>query len=258
MSNPEPAEAGSFPTIRIGDTTFCRISDDDLLTVIERSITARRLITVVHPNVHHLNVARANDEFRTALDRFDYLVPDGIGVHLAAEFLYGSEGGFGERQNGTDFYFRFLKLADKHRWRVFFLGDRDEVLERLTQVVRRDYDGIVIAGTHNGFFPINDETIADQIRQSSADALLVGMGVPRQEIWVQRFKEKTNVSATLAVGGGISFIAGVKKRAPSWMRSAGIEWLHRMAVEPRRLWIRYILGIPSFAVYLLKLKLGSR
>jgi len=228
------------------------------LAVIERSIAARRPTTVVHPNVHHLNVARTNDEFQSALAKFDYLVPDGIGVHFAARFLYGSKGGFGERQNGTDFYFRFLKLADMHRWRVFFLGDREEVLEKLKQIVVKEYAGIVIAGTHHGFFPIDDETVADQIRQSSADALLVGMGVPRQEIWLQKFKERTNVPATLAVGGGISFIAGVRKRAPSWMRSAGIEWLHRMAVEPRRLWIRYILGIPSFAVYLLKLKLGSR
>jgi len=252
---PDP-DAAYFPKISIGGVSFCKIDDPELLTVIERSVASRRSICVAHPNVHHINVARKNDEFRAVLARFDYLVPDGIGVYLAAKFLYGLNGGFSQRQNGTDFYSDFLERANENHWKVFFLGDRAEVLESLKESIGRQYPGIVIAGTHNGFFPIEDPSVAEEIRKSVADVLMIGRGVPRQELWLQRYKDSIDVSACLVVGGGISFMAGAKRRAPSWMRVVGLEWLYRMNLEPKRLWSRYLFGIPSFFIYVIKLKLG--
>lgn len=244
--------------VRIGEVAFARIDDAELLGLVENAVTGKRRLSIVHPNAHHLNVCRSDRTLVDALSGFDFAVPDGVGVYLAARFLYGRAGGFRRRQTGTDFYFSLLRRASEMKWRMFFLGDKPEVLNALVERLKLDYSGVIVAGTHDGFFDSDDKSVVKMIRASKTDLLMVGMGVPRQELWLQKNKGALNVPVSIAVGAGIAFMSGVKKRAPMWLRVAGLEWLYRTIQEPERLWSRYVVGIPAFFLYLLRLKLWTK
>ena len=244
--------------VRIGEVTFAKVDDTELLTIVEGAVAAKRPLSIVHPNVHHLDICRSEPALVTALSGFDYIVPDGVGVYLAARFLHGRAGGFRRRQTGTDFYFSLLKLASNLRWRIFFLGDTPEVLDALVARLKRDYEGVIVAGVHDGFFDPEERSVVEMARASKADLLMIGMGAPRQELWLQNNKEMLDIPVSIVVGAGISFMSGVKKRAPMWVRAVGLEWLYRTTQEPRRLWRRYIVGIPAFFFYLLRLKLRTK
>ena len=244
--------------VRIGDVAFAKIDDPELLRLTENAVSAKRPLSIVHPNAHHLNICRSNRDLVDALSGFDYVVPDGVGVYLAARFLYGRAGGFPRRQTGTDFYFSLLQRASDLRWRIFFLGDKPEVLNVLAGKLQQDHSGVIVAGMHDGFFDPEDQSVVEMVRASNADLLMVGMGVPRQELWLRKNKGVVNIPVSIAVGAGISFLSGEKKRAPMWLRTLGLEWLYRTIQEPKRLWSRYIVGIPAFFFYLVKIKLWAK
>ncbi|MDE3057771.1 MAG: WecB/TagA/CpsF family glycosyltransferase [Bacteroidota bacterium] len=211
-----------------------------------------------HTHFHHLVVADKNAAFRNSLLCFDMLLPDGIGVYLASKFLYGNAEAFTHRHTGTDFYFQLLKRANKKHWKIFFLGGKQEMLDALQVQLRKKYPNITIAGVHHGFFPFEDRSVLDEIASSNADILFAGMGVPRQELWLHHHKNELNVPVCFAVGAGMDFVSGYQKRAPQRLQRAGFEWLYRLLHEPRRLWKRYLIGIPSFIIFVIRCKFRQK
>jgi N-acetylglucosaminyldiphosphoundecaprenol N-acetyl-beta-D-mannosaminyltransferase len=141
----------------------------------------------------------------------------------------------------------FLPWAAKEGIRIFFLGTQPSSLESMLQRLREHYAGIVIAGSHHGYFSASEEgTIAAQIRACRPQVLFVGMGTPRQEYWMEKYGRSLGVPVVIGVGGTLDVLAGLKRECPGWIRALGVEWVFRVIEDPRGKLQRYFLALPWF------------
>ncbi|MBI2430177.1 MAG: WecB/TagA/CpsF family glycosyltransferase [Ignavibacteriales bacterium] len=184
---------------------------------------------------------------------FDIMYGDGVGVHLAARFLGPTMHDYTIR-NATDLNHALLNFANRHSKRIFVLGSTQHAIDKFIERARHQYPDIQIVGYQNGYADIDSSVLIQQINNAGTDILLVGMGQPLQELWYERHRETLAVPAVVMVGGFIDFYSGHKKRAPKIIRAVGLEWLFRLLLEPKRLWRRYILGIPHFIFIIVKQK----
>ncbi len=191
-------------------------------------------------NAHSLNLSYEVPEFRAALERCHFLLNDGIGVELAARLRGGH---FPENLNGSDFIFRILTLAAEREWRVFLYGGRSGVAENASHALKRRISGLTIVGTANGYAAAE---VVTEVTATGADLVLVGLGQPLQELWLDANLDQTECTLGIGVGAFFDFAAGRVRRAPGWMSRCGVEWLFRLLREPQRLWRRYLLGNPVF------------
>jgi exopolysaccharide biosynthesis WecB/TagA/CpsF family protein len=174
----------------------------------------------------------------------DLVLRDGIGLAIAARLVNQR---FPANLNGSDFTPRILELAASRGWSVFLLGGRPGVVTRAAERLVREIPGLQIAGTHDGMFPVESELeVAAAVRESGADLCLVGMGNPLQEYFLARYLTLTGVRLGVGVGAFFDFTSERVQRAPAWLNAIGAEWVYRLALEPRRLWKRYVVGNPLF------------
>lgn len=191
-------------------------------------------------NANNLNIAVERPEYRRALCGADLVLPDGIGVALACRML-GTR--LRRNLNGTDLFPLLMKHIGGEGRRLFVLGAEPEVLARAVERLKREHPGVAIADFHHGYFSEGDEAgLCERIRNSGADALVIGMGSPRQELFVARNQAALGGMTVLNLGGLIDFLGGKNRRAPLWLRQIGMEWTYRLIQEPRRLWRRYLIG----------------
>jgi len=232
-----------------------------LVTSTERAIAkldakaaAGRTTPVAFLNAHTANVARIDARFRRALQRF-VVLNDGIGVDIASRWFYRRR--FPENLNGTDFVIEYLKRT-KLRHALYLLGSRPDIVSRTAARLDAMFPNHRVAGWHHGFFdPSHNGRIADDIRASGADILLVGMGNPMQELWIMENGARTGCRLAFGVGALFDFVSGARMRAPAFVRALRAEWVWRLALEPRRLWRRYVLGNAAFLAYVLRRRQGS-
>jgi len=228
----------SILDIAVGVRTF-----NEALHLLDRHYETGKPAMVVFANAHTINNTFDNTEARAALRR-SIVFNDGIGVNLASRLLFGKW--FPENLNGTDFMPDYLRHT-RHRLRVFFLGARPGVAERAAEFLMSIDSRHEMAGCCHGYFSEEDSArVVAQIKESRADIVLVAMGDPMQELWLNNHLDETGCRFGFAVGGLFDFMAKSVPRAPVWMRSLGMEWLYRMMQEPRRLWRRYLIGMPIF------------
>ncbi len=203
-------------------------------------------------NAHTLNHANGDDAYRRVLARADHLFGDGTGVRWAVRALHGVR--LRANLNGTDLLPYFMRRAAPRRPRVFLLGTRGEVLAAAAEAVEREFDGWSVAGIHHGFFGDAEEgRVLDVVNASGADLLLVAMGNPRQEIWIDRHLHRLDVPLAMGVGALFDYWAGAERRAPPWMRRAGVEWVYRMLFQEGKL-TRYLFGNPEFLWHVARAK----
>jgi N-acetylglucosaminyldiphosphoundecaprenol N-acetyl-beta-D-mannosaminyltransferase len=146
-----------------------------------------------------------------------------------------------------------IELAAERGYCCYFLGAHEDTLERATTRLRQHYPKLKIAGSHNGYFgPQEEECIIERINQSRADCLFVGMPSPKKESFLHRNRDRIRVPVQIGVGGAFDVVAGEVQRAPIWAQRAGLEWLFRLAQEPRRLAWRYAHGAVIFFGMLLR------
>lgn len=166
-----------------------------------------------------------------------------------------------ERICGPDTTIAICKYGVARGWRHFFLGATDETLDRLVGNLTRMVPGLELAGTHSPPFRqlSEDETEAmlDTIRDSRCDILWVGLGCPKQEIWMEQHSKKLSGILSLGVGAAFDMHAGDVRRAPMWMAATGLEWLWRIAQEPARLGPRYAFAIPRFLARVVREEFSS-
>jgi|HubBroStandDraft_1064217.scaffolds.fasta_scaffold148679_2 N-acetylglucosaminyldiphosphoundecaprenol N-acetyl-beta-D-mannosaminyltransferase len=194
--------------------------------------------TVITANAFHLCMMRRNRELALSCRAAHLTVADGMSVVWA---LRASGQPAPERVAGVDLMARLLAAAGEHRLRVYFLGARREVVTALVETSRIQYPGIEIAGFRDGYFGLDDHLdIVEEIRASRAHILFVGMPSPFKEIWCERHRERLDVPIIIGVGGSFDVLAGFIRRAPRWAQAAGLEWLWRLLMEPRKLWKRYL------------------
>jgi N-acetylglucosaminyldiphosphoundecaprenol N-acetyl-beta-D-mannosaminyltransferase len=143
-------------------------------------------------------------------------------------------------------------LRAKHRWRHFFYGGAEGVADRLARSLSRRYPGLRVAGTYcPPFGPVPEpvaRAIAQRINDSGADIVWVGLSTPKQERWMAANRDRINASVMVGVGAAFDFHAGLKRQAPRWVQRSGLEWLFRLATEPRRLWRRYLVNNTLFVM----------
>ncbi|MFD1981685.1 WecB/TagA/CpsF family glycosyltransferase [Mesorhizobium newzealandense] len=224
---------------------------DEAMALLTRLTRERRFTKVTFLNAHNANMACTDPVFAEALDDF-LILPDGIGVDLAAKVLYGSP--FPDNLNGTDFVPAFLQ-ASTRPLTVALLGAtrvNAEAASKKLAAIAVQHRFVVI---HDGFFSAAQEPeIVERIATLRPDVLLVAMGVPRQELWIARHIDARHCTLPIAVGALLDFLSGAVPRAPVWMRQLRLEWLFRLAVEPGRLWRRYVVGNPLFLLRVVRQK----
>lgn len=177
-------------------------------------------------------------ELRTIVRQCALVNADGQSVVWAARLL-GHR--VPERVAGIDLMHRLLQRAEKAGWPVYFLGARQEVLDRCISACEAAYPALVIAGAHHGYFT-DDAAMADAVRESGARLLFVGISSPRKELFLAEQRDRLGPLLAVGVGGAFDVVAGLTRRAPVWMQRTGLEWLYRFMQEPRRMWRRYLVG----------------
>lgn len=181
-------------------------------------------------------------------DEYSLIIPDGIGTVIASKLLRNP---VKEKIAGIDVVKEVLIKANKEGKSVYFLGATEDVVLKCVKNIKQDYPNLKIAGYHNGFFDLNDcEGIVENINESRPWAILVAMGSPRQEVFIEKIKDVTDIKVYMGIGGVFDIFAGNLKRAPKWMISLGIEWLYRVIKEPFR--IKRLISIPRFLLIVLK------
>ena len=179
------------------------------------------------------------------------VLSDGVGLLWGLRFL-GMP--IQERVTGIDFAEQLCRMAAVEGWPVYFLGSRGKTAQACARVLAKRYPGLIIAGARDGYFSMDDPTIAETVARSGAKILFVAMGIPRQEKWVARYARQLNNILAVGVGGAFDVLSGHLKRAPTLMQKLGFEWLFRLFQEPYR-W-KKDLRLLSFVIRVLVTRLG--
>lgn len=213
---------------------------------------------VYTPNVDHLMKLQKNQEFYLAYQKADYLVCDSKILIYASKFL-GIP--IEEKISGSDLFPAFYNYyKDDENMKIFLLGGWEETAKIAQQKINSKVGRDMVVATYSppfGFEKDEQECqkIIELINNSGATVLGIGVGAPKQELWLEKFKHQLeNVKVFLAIGATINFEAGNMKRAPQWMSEIGLEWFYRLLSEPNRLWKRYLLDDLPFFLLVLKQK----
>lgn len=190
---------------------------------------------------------RDRDLLRT-LHNASLIVPDGIGVVAAARLLGN---GSMERVPGSDLMPEICRMGAREGYRVFLYGAKPGIASRAAMLLQQRYPGLQIAGIQHGYVPENEmEQFVETINSSGADVLFVGLGSPRQEYWMDRYRDRLNVKVCQGVGGTFDAICGYPKRAPRLFRKLNLEWFYRLATQPQR--ANRQKALPRFAAQVLR------
>ena len=222
--------------------TACSLEDSiSKIISLGNSIQAR-CSRVFFINAHCINTAAKSSEYMHSLRRGDLLLGDGIGLRIASKLLQNP---INHNTNGTDLFYPLLRSLEKTTQSVFFLGGTQDVVKELVSRIQIEFPALKVAGYLDGFQEDNLQ-VAETIRKSKADILFVAKGVPRQEMWIDTYADRTGAKIAIAVGGLFDFYSGRIPRAPMWLREFGLEWAFRFYQEPARLFKRYFIGNPEF------------
>lgn len=214
-------------------------------------------------NIHHNYVIVANTDtimqskydskMQEAVNASNLSIPDGFPL-LIMHRLYGNP--LKKRAYGPDLMKEFLRITEGKKYSHFFYGATQETLVNLSKKIKILFPGIEIAGAYSPpFRPLTqeeDSRIIEMINRAAPSVLWVGLGCPKQELWMYNHRKKLNIPIMVGVGAAFDFLAGTKPQAPCWIRENGFEWLFRLLTEPKRLWRRYLVNNTLFIYYVAK------
>jgi N-acetylglucosaminyldiphosphoundecaprenol N-acetyl-beta-D-mannosaminyltransferase len=219
--------------------------------LLERTVVharSGRRLTVLSGNVHALNLAADLPWFRDALEQADLVRMDGAGLGLGAQLL-----GFKPPPRATwaDFGWDLADRCARAGLSLYLLGAREGVAERAADALTAVHSTLRIAGTRHGYFDHSSGSddsrrVIAEVNGSGADVLVVGFGMPKQERWLLDHGNGIETPVVMTAGGALDYLSGGQRRGPRWMNNRGMEWLARLALDPRRLWKRYLVGNPRF------------
>ena len=253
MPLPRPV---SQARICVGDVSFDNVNMVQAVQRISQMLDAARAQQVSFVNPACVNIAAHDRGYRRLLARAALVLPDGIGIKIAADLLGVA---LQQNVNGTDLFPRLCELFARRHASVFLLGGQPGVAEQVAQEIRTRWPTLRIAGVRDGFFSVAQEgEVAAQVNASGADVVLVARGVPMQDVFIDRHLHQLGVKVAIGVGGLFDFVSGRINRAPAWMRDSGLEWIYRLLQEPARMWRRYLLGNFTFLGRILLQRIGLR
>ncbi len=246
--------------VNVGNVLIDNISLSETLDKVEALIAKGEPCYVVNPNVDIIVKYNHDKDLARFYDKAALTLVDGTPVLWAAKF-FGEP--LKEKISGSDFVPRICELSAEKGYRIFFLGGREGAAVKAKEVMEARYSGTKIVGTYcppMGFE--NDEAecqrIFDAVKDAKPDILFVGLGSPKQDRWIEKYHQLLGVPVSMGIGVTFEFIAGMVQRAPKWMQKNGLEWSWRLAMEPRRLWKRYLVDDVQFLPIVLKQKFQNR
>lgn len=236
--------------MRVANINYNSSTTTGMIRALLFNIKQNDKLSVFFVNADCFYKTQVDSSYRNILNSADFVLPDGIGLRIITKIFGGK---MLEDCNGTDFSPLLMQKAAEKGYKIFLLGSKDGVAEKAAENIRRQVPGIQIVGTHHGFFK-NDEAVIKIINDSKADILFVAMGVPLQEKWIARHRDKLNPHLCLGVGALLDYLSGRIPRAPLFMRKMHLEWLWRIFIEPRRMIKRYIVDGAKLFWIILKCK----
>lgn len=232
--------------IKIGRIEIDVVTFAEALATAEELVEARRGGMIFTPNVDHIVNAERDVAFRSAYQAAKLVLVDGQPVVWASQLL-GTP--LPEKISGSDFVLPLLQRAAACGWRVYLFGARPGVADDVAAWLR-ETNHVNVVGAAAPAIDIDNrvenQRIAATIQETRPDLVLVALGSPKQELFIHQIAQSMNSVVFLGVGASLDFMAGSVKRAPAWMSRAGLEWLHRLVHEPRRLWRRYLVDDLQF------------
>jgi N-acetylglucosaminyldiphosphoundecaprenol N-acetyl-beta-D-mannosaminyltransferase len=238
--------------LRIGHVEVDRVTFAEAIEAVEALVATGRGGFVVTPNVDHVVIAERGEDFRAAYAAADLSLADGKPIVWSSRLLGAP---LPAKVSGADLVPPLMDRAAARGWRVFLLGAGPGVAQAAAERLRRErrVDVVGVAAptvrVDGGPDPEGDAAV-EAIQAARPHLVLVAFGAPKQEVWMQRRRDAVAPAVLLGVGASLDFVAGRVRRAPRWVSDAGFEWLWRLAREPRRLWRRYLVEDPRFAVVL--------
>jgi len=218
------------------------VSGEQVEKLIESYLNSKETKTIMTPNPEMVMEAQKNEKLMKALNKADLVIPDGVGLIIASKI---KKKGLKERVTGIDTMEQILQISNQNKNRIFFLGGKPGVASKATEVIKNTYKDIEISGSHHGYFS-NDvtEEILDRIEAVQTEVLLVGLGFPRQEIWIDENRHRLSCKIVMGIGGCLDVYAGKVKRAPVAFQKMNLEWFYRLLKEPWR--IKRMTVLPKF------------
>ncbi len=242
----QPIAEARRPSAAIFDIPIDLAQPADLLDTISAWASELRTRRVMYVNAHVVNQSRATPGLGEALRRADLVYCDGYGVRLAARVLKRP---VPHRMTGADWIWSLAGLCELAGHRLYLLGSEPPFAQRAAERLRQLYPRLDVVGAHHGFFELDsphNERVIEDINGHEPRIVLVGMGTPKQELWVDRYADQLGGVVVWTVGALFDYVAGHIPRAPHLLADNGLEWIFRLAIEPQRMWRRYLLGNPVF------------
>ena len=239
----------NYNEVIVGGVRIACLSRKDLAGLMVEHCRAARTAPDWRPRLvfsaNGNSIARAatDGEFRKAYEEADIVHADGQPVVIASRLL--TDAPIPERSATTDFFLDAAEAAEAHGLRIYLLGATEAVNARCAQILKDRYPGLQIVGRRDGYFARAEEpAICEAINASGADIVWVGLGVPLEQGFCARNRTRLRAGWLVTCGGCFNFFTGDYSRAPAWMQEGGLEWLYRLAREPRRLFWRYAVTNP--------------
>jgi N-acetylglucosaminyldiphosphoundecaprenol N-acetyl-beta-D-mannosaminyltransferase len=233
-----------------------RVRLSEALAVIDDTIRSKGQMHVVTADASMVVIAKEDPELLGIVQSAELVTPDGAGIVWASKLL-GKP--ISERVSGVELVRQLCRRSSDPTkgYRIFFLGAAPGVAELAAKNLTDMYPGCNIVGTRDGYFkPDQEDAIVNEIAALKPDIVFVGFGIPKQEKFIKSHKDAIGASVYIGIGGSFDVYSGLVKRAPVWMQNAGIEWMYRLAQNPKK--ISKVMTLPRFALLAIRAKLTGQ
>jgi N-acetylglucosaminyldiphosphoundecaprenol N-acetyl-beta-D-mannosaminyltransferase len=227
------------------------INMDDACFVVEDAVLKKKKKYICVSPVSTIMECRRDKKVLTSVNSADLVTPDGMPV----VWLGRARGHKNIRRvYGPDLMQKICSISRKNNYKNYLYGSSREVLLKLKERLNNKFPGLIISGIFSPPFrqltKEEDDRIVEEINNSNSDIVWVGLGSPKQDLWMYEHRARINAPVMVGVGAAFDFLAGVKLQAPRWIGDSGFEWLFRLVTEPRRLWKRYLVSGSLFIYYI--------
>lgn len=206
--------------------------EEFLINYVQKAVDKHQKKFIITANPEIVMKTKDDKAYKKIVQSADYVVPDGIGIILAAK---RQKTPIKERIPGVELMEDMLIYANKHKKTCYFLGADQKVNKTLINKIAIKYPNLIIGGSHHGFFELDDLAIVEDVKQSDADFVFVALGFPRQENWIDKHFDTFNKGIFMGVGGSFDVLSGKVERAPKFWIKLNLEWLYRIIKQPSRL-----------------------
>ncbi len=227
------------------------INMEDAISLVKDAISKKQKKYICVCPVSTIMECKKDGKVLRSVNSSDLVTPDGMAVVWLGR-MHGHKNI--RRVYGPELMEEVCAISAKSEYKNYLYGSTRDVLDKLKERLLKRYPGLIISGVFSPPFLqlSNDEDnqIVEEINNNAPDVIWVGLGSPKQDLWMYEHRQRINAPIMIGVGAAFDFLAGTKSQAPRWIRDNGWEWLFRLVTEPKRLWRRYLIGYPLFVYYL--------